>query len=58
MAISWVAAPSAEQANRDAARARQLAEGALDATSALYHRHGSENLLAAAQVYATLATRA
>lgn len=42
----------------DANRARELVKEALDYNSSLRRQHSSERLLAAAQVYATLATRA
>lgn len=38
-------------------KAWDLVEGALDPSSLLYREHGPDRLLAAAQVYATLATR-
>lgn len=47
----------AEQADDDAREARDLVSEALDKNSQGYRFMGCERLLAAAQVYATLATR-
>ncbi len=61
--MSYRAAPAAsiamwEQRKRDAARARELVEAALDFHSELYRTHGADRLLRAAQVHATLAASA
>ena len=60
--MSYQAAPAAiigraDQSKADAQKARELVEAALDPQSVLYPAHGPDRLLAAAQVYATLATR-
>lgn len=41
----------------DAGRARDLVADSMDKSSAMYRLHGADRLLAAAQVYATLAMR-
>lgn len=46
-----------ERNQADAARARDLAEAAVDERSLLRRTVAPQDLLAAAQVYATLATR-
>ena len=47
-----------EQGNPDADRARRLVDLAFDKSSVEYRAHGADRLLTAAQVFATLASRA
>ena len=47
-----------EQADKDAERARELVADALNKNTVMYRTFGADRILAAAQVYATLATRA
>lgn len=44
-----------DQREQDELRAHELVEAALDPHTRLYRDHGPDRLLAAAQVYATLA---
>lgn len=56
--MTMIPNPQRERADEDAEKARELVEAALDTESRQVYLHGVDRLLAAAQVYATLATRA